>query len=619
ITQPPSAAERAQIIDWLSPINFFLRHADISGARQLGTGEWLLADPHFKEWESSSGGTLWCRGIPGAGKTVLASIVVDHLSAQTQQTAARVACVYLNHKEAVVQTPFNLLSGLWRQLVLGRTITPLAKKLYQQHLEKHTLPSLDEMRDVLRSEIAGSAKVYIVIDAVDEYPEDSRRILLGSLAVMGSAVNMMLTSRPHITPDTSLPNLKALELRANDDDVRKYLDAHIQMSSRLSKHVQTRPELREEIHSKIRSSVDGMFLLAKLHIESLSAKSTIKAVREALKNLPKNLNDTYKNTMQRIDDQNGEDRRIARSALIWVANAKRPLAVSEIRVALAVEPGAKQLDEDNLLDIEIILAVCAGMVIVDDKLSVVRLVHYTTQEFLDRIQPQQFPHAQTEITRTLLTFLAFDEFAAASWTSDDTPPPSYRIFPILPDACCWCATGAAQDHDSSYYGYLAIVQLLIENGPDVNSYDDGGYSWPLHAAACGGSLKVARFLLQSGAAVNSQGTSYTSALAAASHRGHESIVQLLIENGADINRASAGHENIVQLLLTYGADVNMKGGNYGHPLQAACYGRYPSIIRLLMQNGADVNARGGTYDNPLQAVCYVGDAASVQLLIEYGA
>ncbi|KAJ7828049.1 hypothetical protein B0H14DRAFT_1223022 [Mycena olivaceomarginata] len=69
--QQMNSVERTQIINWLSPINFFLRQADIAQARQHGTGGWLLTDPHFQEWESSSGGTLWCRGIPGAGKTVL--------------------------------------------------------------------------------------------------------------------------------------------------------------------------------------------------------------------------------------------------------------------------------------------------------------------------------------------------------------------------------------------------------------------------------------------------------------------------------------------------------------------------------------------------------------------
>jgi hypothetical protein len=59
----PSDEERIKVIDWLSPINFFLQHADISQARQPGTGEWLLDDPHFKDWKTGSGRTLWCHGI----------------------------------------------------------------------------------------------------------------------------------------------------------------------------------------------------------------------------------------------------------------------------------------------------------------------------------------------------------------------------------------------------------------------------------------------------------------------------------------------------------------------------------------------------------------------------
>lgn len=77
---------------------------------------------------------------------------------------------------------------------------------------------------------------------------------------------------------------------------------------------------------------------------------------------------------------------IAHSTFTWVVNAKRPLTVQELQVALAIESGAKKLDVDNLLDIEIILSVCAGLVIVNEQLSVVRLVHYTTQEYLDSIQ-----------------------------------------------------------------------------------------------------------------------------------------------------------------------------------------------------------------------------------------
>jgi hypothetical protein len=67
----------------------------------------------------------------------------------------------------------------------------------------------------------------------------------------------VLVCWPHITPPSSFPNLPSLEIRASKNDVRSYVDAQIRMSTDLSKHVQRRPDLQEEIHSHI-SYVDGM-------------------------------------------------------------------------------------------------------------------------------------------------------------------------------------------------------------------------------------------------------------------------------------------------------------------------------------------------------------------------
>ncbi|KAJ7028115.1 ankyrin repeat domain-containing protein [Mycena alexandri] len=659
--QQMDSVERKQIIEWLSPINFFLRQADISQARQGGTGGWLLVNPHFQEWESGSGRTLWCHGIPGAGKTVLASMIVDHLSPKSQNGNLGVACIYLNHKEAEDHTPTRLLSSLWRQLVLGKDLGPLPKKLYQQHQEKQTPLSLDEIFEVLCSAITEFLKVYIVVDAVDEYPETQRQILLEYLAEMGPTVNLLITSRPHITPDSALPNPATLEIRANEDDVGRYVDAQIRRSPRLSKHVQSRINLREEIHSAITCTVDGMFLLAKLHIESLSTKSTVKGVREALKTLPKTLNNSYNDAMKRIGDQNEESRGIAHSTLTWVANAKRPLTVLDIQTALAVEPGTKSLDEDNILDMEIILSVCAGLVIVDEQLLVVRLVHYTTQEYLDSIQPQQFPDAHTQITRTLLTYLAFDKIM--DFTSHDfsplfeysqyclahaagppegalkdllldflsqaaklrwkwlgtwkSPPWTFSDWPRQPSAL-WIAAAA---------DLMEMVQFLLERVP----YLPDPECPEIIVASNYGHLQMTQLLVEHGANVNVQGRYFGSALQAASYNGHENIVQLLIEHGANVNAQGGyygstlqtaslkGHGNIVQLLIEHGVNVNAQGGHFGSALQAASYNGNENIIHLLIEQGANVNVQGGDFGSALQAASFNGHINIVQLLIEHGA
>ncbi|KAG9023570.1 hypothetical protein FS842_005694 [Serendipita sp. 407] len=62
----------SKILDWLSPINFFARQNEIFSTRQPDTGTWLLESSEFQKWKAGEEETLWCVGMPGAGKTVMA-------------------------------------------------------------------------------------------------------------------------------------------------------------------------------------------------------------------------------------------------------------------------------------------------------------------------------------------------------------------------------------------------------------------------------------------------------------------------------------------------------------------------------------------------------------------
>jgi hypothetical protein len=74
----------------------------------------------------------------------------------------------------------------------------------------------------------------------------------------------------------------------------------------------------------------------------------------------------------------------------------------ELQHALAVEVGDSRLGEDNLERIERMVSVCAGLVTVDEESSIIRLVHYTMQEYFERTQEKWFPNAETDITKVEL-------------------------------------------------------------------------------------------------------------------------------------------------------------------------------------------------------------------------
>lgn len=119
---------------------------------------------------------------------------------------------------------------------------------------------------------------------------------------------------------------------------------------------------------------------------------------------------------------------------------------------------------------------------------------------------------------------------------------------------------------------------------------------------------------------------YGSALATAAWGGHKEIVDLLIENGADVNLISgdygsalaaaalSGYKNIVNILIEHGADVNLllPSGNYGSALAAAAWGEDKEIVDLLIEEGADLNLA-------LSIAASRGDKHIMELLVEHKA
>jgi hypothetical protein len=116
----------------------------------------------------------------------------------------------------------------------------------------------------------------------------------------------------------------------------------------------------------------------------------------------------YEGAIERINGQVKDQEELAKQVLWWITCAKSPLTTLELQHALAVEINESQLDKDNFPQVEDIVSVCAGLVTVDEESSIIRLVHYTTQEYFDRTRGKWFPNAEANIATICVTYLSFD-------------------------------------------------------------------------------------------------------------------------------------------------------------------------------------------------------------------
>ena len=255
--------ERQTILDWLTPINYTSQQSDFIARRQKGTGQWLLSSNEFQEWLTQSGRILFCPGMPGAGKTTITSIIVDLLCNRFQNDGSvGIAYLYCNFRRQQEQKPADLFASLLKQLIQEQPSVPESMKgLYEHHKDRRTRPSSDEILAVLHSVIRDYSRTFIIIDALDECQVSNgvRRILLSEILDLQArtGANLFATSRfiPEIEKEFKRDLL--LEIRASDEDVRKYLGGHM---FQLPSFVLNNLDLQEEIKTSIVNAVDGMYV-----------------------------------------------------------------------------------------------------------------------------------------------------------------------------------------------------------------------------------------------------------------------------------------------------------------------------------------------------------------------
>lgn len=652
------AEQKAQILEWLSNQGQLKEHHNNISRYKEGTGMWFLDDPKFVEWRDGVTDTLFCVGMPGAGKTVMSAMIIRHLFEESRIPNPRtaVAFLYLRYDLQDTQSFELLLRSLISQVVNqlekvpGFILEAYSKRFGPKYDPKDPKSEKKSLKTLLQAAVECFSCVYFVLDALDEGDVvGTQDLILTIRSLQNVRIKLFTTSRFKPEVEERFESKQSIEIRGSDADIESYARGRVK---ELPRCVQTGPTLQEEVVQAIVASARGMFLLSKLHVDSLRDKRTLKAVRNTIRTLPSGsyaYETAYDWAMKRITEQSKNDYKLAQKVLTWIVYALRPLTETDIETALAVELGEKRLDPDNVVTIAELVSLCAGLVTVDEESKTVRLAHYTTREYFARNPRHLLQNPHRTLSDICISYLGIDDFMATGYVDDEKErhlSSHIHRFPFLSYAAeHWedhsrAALPFNNEEEETQTSILELRLLrhkeLMESyfrarGAWTKNYQDkesGGHVFTyqrktgMQYAAARGNPGHVSTLLKLGLDPN-ESTDGTTALFEAARGHHQSIVKLLIEAKADISFQAkmSGHTALTAAIDKHFAWLNpvysASSHKDHHPLQID-----PApTVALLLEAGADPEHLPRCLDNmtPLMRASEYGMETVVTSLCKAGA
>ncbi|KAJ7906038.1 hypothetical protein B0H13DRAFT_2194496, partial [Mycena leptocephala] len=663
----------SKILEWLKPFNMKARLETILQLRQPGTCQWVLDSTVLKGWEkSTSGSLLWLQGIPGNGKTVISSVLMDHLVKQCSRDDA-VLYAFCEFRDKQSIDPVVILRTFASQLlrIYPGSITPDFSDLVDEERKRESPPNtISSLEALIRRAARRFERVHIVLDGLDECEDRGSLLELLHTLVEAEAFNVCIASRPEPDIQEALGSAITISLQMQEERAHVHNDIvhHITRELELRRELRRLPKkLTAEIQATLESKASGMFRLVQCQLDILVRKSTFASVTRALQNLPTTLMEMYDRILERIDEDNIE---IARRALRWLADAKRPLRLAQLVEAIRIEPCGSELNETDcyVLQNVMILEILSSLVTYNSKDGIISLSHMSVLEYLmssnlhespfkcyhlpappilanemfilliDYMLMTDFDRPQFEAEDELRQFVAeehpFYDYATVHWEEyiqyvDISRPATLQALLRLiqmPKATRWLAHQISSSHATGTFrkpdGQPHPLRGLCYKGIDPSFME--------HIA----SIKFSDDMIQC-------------CLFAAINQAQTRIVERLLDVGlADVNRKHmcwhCSHPLIISLrsievtplafafelsnlaaarvLLQRGAipDDTMTDGSTA--LHSATRSGLPEAVHMLLENpGVDLHARDGSGHTAYSIAAQLDAKAIVECLMDHGA
>lgn len=255
-----SSPTDSQILGWLSTSNYEQKQAYYISQALKGSGQLLLESAEFKRWISTSNQVMLYTGMPGSGKTIMTSMVVDTLrQAFHNDQNVGVAFLYCDFNRQDEQQPDRLYAELLYQL--GRQSPALPEvltRVYQKFVDSG--PKLWPYVDTLTSVISLFSRVFILVDGLDELDPMISDTFIHQLmrSQKTCKFNLFATSRLGSRTKMHFKDAVVVNARSSDEDIDKFVDYGL--NDRLQHITRAAPQLRGQIKESIVQKADGMYV-----------------------------------------------------------------------------------------------------------------------------------------------------------------------------------------------------------------------------------------------------------------------------------------------------------------------------------------------------------------------
>lgn len=265
ISKPSNITEyesrcRREFLEALPSLNFDMKHWNVHNECLTGTGQWFLSSKIFETWLEKQGGLLWCPGIPGAGKTVMASIVVEKLQhICTMSKHYVVVYIYFDYALRKQQNLTAIFGDLLAQTL--RKQPAISSKIREkfEHLQlSHKNLTKREYLQLLILAFKSFSRIFIVVDALDECTGYDQRAFMSDLQSIDSRNNILVTSRPIDSIAKMFEGGDRVDIVATSDDMEAYVRKYLQDNYELSDMVQEDPNFERRIIATVLKSAQNM-------------------------------------------------------------------------------------------------------------------------------------------------------------------------------------------------------------------------------------------------------------------------------------------------------------------------------------------------------------------------